>query len=119
MSRLSKAFGEGDFSTWPLDQATAAQVVRVRFVRGNEALRQQFKELLVRSRVVKAMANVYVENNLEELMQNSATVKLLTQRSPNLREDFRRHIDARADAEYPDSQHCRGRMRPGKDQGST
>ena len=58
MSLLSKAFAEGDFRTWPLDQETAAQIVRVKFVRGHEALRQQFKELKVRSLIVKGMANL-------------------------------------------------------------
>ena len=105
MGRLSKAFGEGDFSAWPLDQDTAAQVVRVRFVRGHEALRQQFKELKVRSRVVKAMANLYVDNHLEELLQKSSVVKLLTPRGPDLREDLRKHIATRVEEDCPESQH--------------
>ena len=48
MANLSRAFAAGDFSQWPLDQDTAATIVRLRMVRGHEALVRQFKELRVR-----------------------------------------------------------------------
>ena len=32
MGKLSRAFGQGDFTAWPLDQDTAMQIVRVKFV---------------------------------------------------------------------------------------
>ena len=32
MGKLSRAFGQGDFRAWPLDQDTAMQIVRVKFV---------------------------------------------------------------------------------------
>ena len=105
MQKLSRVFARGDFTTWPMDQETAAEVVRVRFVHGHEALRQQFKELQVRSSVVKGMANLYVDNHLHDLMQKDVVVKLLTSRSSDLRGDFRRHIAARVDAEYPPHLH--------------
>jgi hypothetical protein len=38
MAQLSKCFLTGDFTEWPLDQATACEVCRVRFVRGQEAV---------------------------------------------------------------------------------
>ena len=80
-------------------------MVRVKFVRGHVALRQQFKELQVRSQKVKATANVFVENQLEELFQKDVIVQLLPKHGHNVREDFRRHIEARVDAEYPATLH--------------
>ena len=105
MKTLSRAFAEGDFSEWPLDQDTAAQVVRVTMVRGHEALLDQFKELKVRSRVVKAMANLYVDNHLAELISRASVVKLLAARRGDLRQQFREHIELRVDAAYPANQH--------------
>ena len=35
MGRLSKCFNQGDFSEWPLDQKSACEIVRVRFVGGD------------------------------------------------------------------------------------
>ena len=105
MKTLSRAFAEGDFSEWPLDQDTAAQIVRVTMVRGHEALLDQFKELKVRSRVVKAMANLYVDNHLAELMSRASVVKLLVARRGDLRQQFREHIELRVDAAYPANQH--------------
>jgi len=47
MKKLSRSFARGDFTQWPLDQDTAAQVVRLKMVRGHEALVDQVKELKV------------------------------------------------------------------------
>ena len=44
MKKLSQAFAEGDFTAWPLDQDSAAQIVWVKLVRGHEALIDLFKE---------------------------------------------------------------------------
>ena len=49
-------------------------------VRGHEALIDQFKELKVRSRVVKQMANIYVENHMTELETLTSVLKLLAAR---------------------------------------
>ena len=105
MQKISKVFAEGDLRSWPLDQDTAAQVVRVRFVRGHEALRQQFKELQVRSQVVKGMANLYIENHMEELLKKNSVLRLLSARGGQVREDLKNHIEIRVNAEYPAAMH--------------
>ena len=58
MAQLSKCFSSGDFRDWPLDQATVCEIVRVRFVRTETKSARQYRELRVRSRVVKGMANI-------------------------------------------------------------
>ena len=101
MAHLSRAFAAGDFSQWPLDQDTAATIVRLRMIRGHEALVSQFKELRVRSQVVKGLANLYVDNQLTELLKKKSITGLLASKIQRLREQFREHISRRVDAEYP------------------
>ena len=77
-------------------------------MRGHEALIDQFKELKVRSRVVKEMANIYVENHMTELESLTSVLKLLAARQHShetVRERFQRHINLRVDQEYPAAQH--------------
>ena len=92
MAHLSRAFAAGDFSQWPLDQDTAATIVRLRMVRGHEALVSQFKELRVRSQIVKGLANLYVDNQLSELLKKKSVTGLLASKAQHLREQFREHI---------------------------
>ena len=81
MAHLSRAFAAGDFSQWPLDQDTAATIVRLRMVRGHEALVSQFKELRVRSQIVKGLANLYVDNQLTELLKKKSVTGLLASKA--------------------------------------
>ncbi len=105
MKKLSQAFAQGDFTAWPLDQDSAAPIVRVKLVRGHEALIDLVKELKVRSRVVKEMANLYVENQLADLLREDSVIKLLAERRGDLRDQFREHIALRVEAENPDAEH--------------
>ena len=74
-------------------------------MRGHEALIDLFKELKVRSRVVKEMANLYVEDQLADLLREDSVIKLLAERRGDLRQQFRGHIALRVEAEYPDAEH--------------
>ena len=105
MKKLSRSFARGDFTQWPLDQNTAAQIVRLKMIRGHEALIDQFKELKVRSQVVKEMAKLYIDSQLNDLISRDVVVKLLAQRRSNLRDQFRDHIDLKVDADYPMCDH--------------
>ena len=64
MKQLSKSFEEGDFTHWPLDQDTACKIVRVSFQRGQESIVKKFKELHVRSQIVKQMAKIYIQHHI-------------------------------------------------------
>ena len=109
MSKLFKAFAEGDLTQWPLDQETACQVVRVQLIRGHEDLLHQFKELKVRSQVVKELANIYIDRQCDDLLQSYKAVKMLGSErgSANLtrRETLRHHIEVRVDEQYPANLH--------------
>ena len=95
MSKLSKAFAEGDLTEWPLDQATACQVVRVQLIRGHANLLDQFKELKVRSQVVKELANIYIDRQCDDLLQSYKAMKLKLSSSKKgpAREILRHHIE--------------------------
>ena len=97
MKKLSQAWADKDFTHWPLDQDTVAEILTVRLVRGHEALIDQFRQLKVRSRIVKQMANIYIENRYEDIMKNAKVITLLAAKDGNLRERFKEHINKRVD----------------------
>ena len=102
MSQLSKCFLAGDFTDWPLDQATACEICLVRFVRGPEYIVDKFAELRVRSQVVKDMANIYIQRHVQDLGDRPQVFKLhVSASSGNLAQQFRTHIEHRVNEQYP------------------
>ena len=77
MKRLSKAFLEGDFREWPLDQTTACRICRVQFVRGEGASVKDYPVLRSRSQAVKDMAFIYVQNHIADLRKRAKVLKLV------------------------------------------
>ena len=76
MAQLSKCFLTGDFTDWPLDQPTACEFCRVRFVRGPESIVDRFAALRIRPQVVKELANIYIERHVQDLGQRGHVLKL-------------------------------------------
>ena len=71
---------------------------------------KNYRELSVRSRVVKGMANIYMERHVQDLGQRHRVLKLLkstaddscgASSAASTISRLRRHIEARVDAEYP------------------
>ena len=113
MAQLSKFFLTGDFRDWPLDQSTVCEIVRVRIVRAHKDPKTHYRELRVRSRVVKAMANLYMERYVQDLGRRFNVLKLMKvptaghgQRhgKPSMKAQLQQHIEARVQEEYPDSE---------------
>ena len=80
MAQLSNCFLNGDFRDWPLDQATVCEIVRVRIVRAQKDPKdheKQYRELCVRSKVVKMMAKLYMERHVKDLGGRFHVLKLL------------------------------------------
>eukprot|EP00973_Karenia_brevis_P018443 2528811-Karenia_brevis.AAC.1 len=102
MAQLSKCSLTGVFSDWPLDQATACEVCRVHFLRGQESVVDKYAELRTRSQVVKEMANIHIERHMQDLGKriNGLELKASNQHAC-LADRFREHIERRVDAEYP------------------
>ena len=105
MKKLSKAWADGDFTEWPLDQSTCCEIVRIVFVKGQEALIDQVKSLSVRSRVVKEMAKIYIESHYDEVCKKMSARKYMNQTASSLHEHLIDHINKRVDEHYPSSVH--------------
>eukprot|EP00973_Karenia_brevis_P086395 11979291-Karenia_brevis.AAC.1 len=74
------AVRDNDFREWPLDQNTVCEILIARLIRGHEALIDQFRQLRVRSKIAKRMANIYIENHSEDLVRKKSVIKLLATR---------------------------------------
>ena len=105
MAQLSKCFLTGDFREWPLDQQTVSEIVRVRIVRAKQQATVKYRELTVRSAVVKYMANIYMERHIKDLGQRPHVLKLLQVPTEgrqvgadDIEGRIRAHIEARVDA---------------------
>eukprot|EP00973_Karenia_brevis_P033910 4679344-Karenia_brevis.AAC.1 len=84
-------------------QNTVCEILTVRLVRGHEAVIDQFRQLGVRSQIVKRMANIYIENHYEDLVKKKSVIKLLVTRDGDLKQRFKEHINRRVDEQYPPS----------------
>ena len=56
LAQLYAKFEDGDLSEWPLSLDVLCHIVRARLVRGPEDSLQKFKDLEVRSAIVKKLA---------------------------------------------------------------
>ena len=117
MAQLSNCFVSGDFSDWPLDQSTVCELVRVRLVRAQKDPKKQYRELRVRSRVVKLMAKLYMDSHIQDLGRRGKVLKLtkvdiaddadknaVNESSQSLRKRLVNHIETRVSREYPDEE---------------
>ena len=110
MAQLSKCFLTGDFRDWPLDQSTVCELVRVRVVRAQKDPKTHYRELRVRSRIVKGMANLYMERHVQDLGRRFRVLKLMQvppetteegAERPSMSKQIRNHIEAKVNREYP------------------
>ena len=58
---------DGDLSHWPLSPTAVLNVVRLRFVRGPQSLVEKFRDLYVRSKIVRRLASLYIERGVKYL----------------------------------------------------
>ena len=65
--QLSDKCEEGDLSEWPWSPEAMCQAVRVKFTNGSETLSDKFRDLYVRSCVVKVVAGIYVDRHVGDL----------------------------------------------------
>ena len=79
------------------------QIVRVKFMNGSECLSDKFRDLYVRSRVVIAMASIYIERHIDDL-QNRQGVQEIHKREQcaTVAESLKAHVRNRMSNLYPD-----------------
>ena len=64
MQQLFTRVEDGYLSEWPLSPDQVRHVVRVRFFRGEESLLDKWRDLYVRSAVVKTLAGMYIDRKI-------------------------------------------------------
>ena len=74
--RIADVVAGGDLDDWPLAPQKVKHLVRVRLVLGPESLLNKFKELAVRAYVIRDVARIYIENNIEGL-QNCEKIQAI------------------------------------------
>ena len=76
LTQLFQKVEDGDLSQWPLAPDVVLHVVRVRFVRGPEDLLQKFRDLYVRSKVVKKLAAIYIDRKVQDLAKRPGVLEI-------------------------------------------
>ena len=102
LQQLFLKIEDGDLSEWPLAPEIARQLVRVSFTRGPESLLSKFKELSVRSSVVKKLAPIYIENRAQDLAERPGVLNIhWYERCASVSSSLKQHADRRIDGLYP------------------
>ena len=69
------------------------------FVRGSAEVIHKFRDLHVRSKVVKKLAELYIDRKVQDLQQRPGVLKIHTfQRCASIAESLRKHARHRVDA---------------------
>ncbi len=108
MAQLFKKVEAGDLSEWPLNRYEAARVVRVRLVRGPQQILDKFRELRVRSWVVRKLAHIYIERHQADLCNRPGVLKIHgCMREAPVESSLKEHVNKRVaahdtDIEYND-----------------
>ena len=96
---------EGNLSQWPWSPDAICQAVRVKFTNGSETLADKFRDLYVRSRVVKTMAAIYIDNNVAELQSRKGVLHIHgIEQCATIAESLKAHVDRRMNELYPDTE---------------
>ena len=106
LQQLFEKIEDGNLSEWPLAPEVVRQSVRVSFVRGPESILSKFKELLIRSWVVKKLARIYIESNVHDLADRAGVLKIHAyERCASIIGSLKQHADRRVDQFYPPVDH--------------
>ena len=116
LRQLFQKVEDGDLSQWPMSPEVARHIVRVRFVRGPSDLLQKFRELTVRSAIVKKLAEIYIDRNVQDLQGRPGVLKIHAyRRCQTVALSLKSHAHERVDELYPVSTHgtTQGGLLPG------
>ena len=93
----------GDLAEWPLSPQSVHQIVRVRMSHGQEDLLNKFKELTVRTTIVKQIARIYIENHVQDLADRPGVLKIHEEQGKStVVQSLHCHAERRIDEFYPE-----------------
>ena len=102
LRQLHDKVEDGDLSQWPLSPEHVRQDVRVRFERGQESLVDKWRDLYVRSGVVKRMAEIYIDRKIAGLEHRDGILKIhARERCHTIAASLKQHAHNRVDEMYP------------------
>ena len=116
LRHLFEKVEDGDRSQWPMSPAWARHIVRLRFEHTASDVVHKFRELFVRSSIVKKWAEIYIERHVQDLQQRPGVLKIhMYRRCANVAASPKAHVHERVDALYPIESHGRkdGALLPG------
>ena len=116
LTQLFRKVEDGDLSQWPLAPDVVLNVVRVRFIQGPEDLLQKFRDLYVRSKVVKKLAAIYIDRKVQDLANRPGVLEIHSfQKCASVSESLKAHVSQRVDSLYPPALHGseQGALLPG------
>ena len=80
-----------------------SHVVRVRLHRGPEQLLNKFRELRVRSWVIRRLAHIHIERHIADLGDRPGVLKIHARvRQSNVQASLKEHVNERVAVFYPD-----------------
>ena len=81
------------------------QAVRVKVTNGSETLSDKFRDLYVRSKVVIAMAWIYIERHIDVLQDRKGVLEIhAREKCTTVAESLKLHVEKRVNELYPDKQ---------------
>ena len=81
------------------------QAVRVKFTNGSEILSDKFRDLYVRSKVVIAMAWIYIERHIDVLQDRKGVLEIhAREKCTTVAESLKLHVEKRVNELYPEIQ---------------
>ena len=116
LRQLFEKVEDGDLSHWPLHPDAVRSVVRVRFVRGSETMVDKFRDLYVRSVVVKKLATIYIDRKVKDLAGRRGVLDMHTvEQCKSVAESLKAHANRRVDTYCPPEDHgsATGGLLPG------
>ena len=95
----------GDLSEWPWSPEAMCQAVRVKFTHGSETLSDKFRDLYVRSNVVKVVAGIYVDRHVDDLQDRKGVLEIHAQeKCSTIAASLKAHVEKRVNELYPEKQ---------------
>ena len=104
LAELYKKFEDGDLSEWPLSPDVLLHYARLQLVRGPEDLVQKYKDLYVRSAVVKKLADIYIDGHVANLKDRPGVRRIHElQKCRTVADSLKKHATQRVEEHYPEA----------------
>ena len=102
--QLSQFLASDDPWEWPLSPSQVSHAVRIRLRNSQASILEKFRELRARSKIVREVAHLYIENHMPDLLKMPGARKIHSKmQAVSLSESIRKHVDSRVDKYYPES----------------